>query len=123
MAAHRLLGKLLSGEGKDGQAIGAFREVIRLEPKDGTAHFVLGNALIRQGKLEDGANAFREVIRLDKTHAEGFCNLGRALRRLGRYAEALQQLEKGHELGSRREKWPYPSARWIEEARRLATGK
>ena len=29
----------------------------------------------------------------------------------------LASLERGHELGSRRKDWPYPSAQWVRECR------
>jgi hypothetical protein len=39
--------------------------------------------------------------------------------RLGRYAEALLELGRGHELGSRRPGWFNPSKQWIRETERL----
>ena len=51
-------------------------------------------------------------------HAESHCNLGIALRKQGEYTQALIALERGHELGSRRKDWRYPSAEWVSECRR-----
>jgi hypothetical protein len=51
-------------------------------------------------------------------HAESHCNLGHALWKQGEYTQALIALERGHELGSRRKDWPYPSAQWVRECRR-----
>jgi hypothetical protein len=42
-----------------------------------------------------------------------------ALRRVGRYPEALDELRRGHELGSRRPGWRYPSALWVRECEQL----
>jgi hypothetical protein len=35
------------------------------------------------------------------------------------FAAALEEVRKGHELGSKQPGWPYPSARWVQEAERL----
>jgi serine/threonine-protein kinase len=51
-------------------------------------------------------------------HAESHCNLGLALWRQGEFTQALIALERGHELGSRRKDWPYPSAQWVSVCRR-----
>jgi serine/threonine-protein kinase len=34
-------------------------------------------------------------------------------------AEALAHLKQGHQLGSKRPNWPYPSAQWVQHAERL----
>ena len=31
----------------------------------------------------------------------------------------VSSLERGHELGSRRKDWPYPSAEWVRQCREL----
>ena len=41
------------------------------------------------------------------------------MRDKGLFAEALSCLERGHELGSRRADWRYPSAQWVRDCRRL----
>jgi hypothetical protein len=45
--------------------------------------------------------------------------LGLALKSQGRFREALGSYRQGHELGSKRPGWGYPSADWISECRRL----
>src|SRR5262249_18879130 len=35
------------------------------------------------------------------------------------FAAAVASLKRGHELGSKNPRWPYPSARWLQEAERL----
>jgi hypothetical protein len=42
------------------------------------------------------------------------------LKRQGRFREALEEYRKGHELGSKRPDWRYPSAEWVRQAERLA---
>src|SRR5262249_15051275 len=47
------------------------------------------------------------------------CNLGGALEQKGLFAEALIYRRRGHELGSKRPRWPYPSAQWVRNCERL----
>jgi TPR repeat len=61
--------------------------------------------------------AYRKAIALEPDHAESHCNLGIALWHQGELAPALISLERGHELGSRRKDWRYPSAQWVRECR------
>ena len=42
------------------------------------------------------------------------------LKRQGRFREALEEYRKGHELGSKRPDWRYPSADWVRQAERMA---
>ena len=44
---------------------------------------------------------------------------GLALRSQGRYTEALAELRKGHELGSKQPGWTQPSAQWVAECEAL----
>jgi serine/threonine-protein kinase len=61
----------------------------------------------------------RAAIKIKPDDPEAHCNLGHALGRQGRFSDALAALRRGHELGSRTPNWPYPSAKWVREARRL----
>lgn len=47
--------------------------------------------------------------------------MGKSIRRRVQYAEEVDELRRGHELGSKRVDWPYPSASWVARAERLAT--
>jgi tetratricopeptide (TPR) repeat protein len=102
-------------------AIAAFREAIRLNPDLAEAHYNLGNALGRSGDRTGAVAAFREAIRSRSDLAEAHCNLAQMLYSLGQFRESLEEYLRGHELGSRRSDWSYPSAEWVENARRLAT--
>jgi hypothetical protein len=46
------------------------------------------------------------------------CWLGLALQGRGDLAEALEALERCHELGAATPDWPHPSQAWIDECRR-----
>jgi tetratricopeptide (TPR) repeat protein len=101
-------------------AIAAFHQVIALNPEDATAHYNLGLTLAKQGRWEERVAAYQAAIRINPAYAEAHCNLGQALLERGRFEEAVQHLRRGDELGRRNRHWPYPSARWVQDAERLA---
>ena len=117
--AHSNLGEALSQQGKLDEAIAEYRTAIRLQPDLAVAHYNLGNALKDQGKLDEAIAEYRTAIRLQPDYAEAHCNLGIFLQQQGAYTEGLEMLRKGHELGSRRPDWRYPSAQWVAEAERI----
>src|SRR5262245_22073523 len=122
-AALNALGCVLCDDKRDYDgAIACFRRAIELAPKDAQGHFHynLGNALRGKGQWDEAIACWRKAIALDPKYAEAHCNLGQALRSQGRFAEALASLQRGHELGSKRPGWPYPSAQWVRQARPLA---
>src|SRR5262249_50707944 len=100
-------------------AIAAFRRATEIDPKDAKAWYNLGNALHHHKDLPAAVEAFQQATHLDGNLAEAHCNLGLALRDLGRFAPALQALQQGHALGSRRPRWPYPSATWVKRCEQL----
>jgi tetratricopeptide (TPR) repeat protein len=113
------LGMTLAHLAKHQQAVAEYREAIRLQPDRTSAHYHLARSL-QSVRQEDGAMAeYLLAIRLAPDFAEAHCNLAELLRRHGRYAESLDEYKRGHELGSKRADWPYPSGRWVEEVRRL----
>jgi eukaryotic-like serine/threonine-protein kinase len=118
-AAHVNLGDLLKTRGRLADAGTEFRRAIDLDPKNATAHYNLGNVLRDQGRLDDAVAAYHRAIELQPDLAEAYCNLGFALRRKGAFAEAAAAMKRGHELGSRKPRWPYPSARWVDDTVRL----
>jgi tetratricopeptide (TPR) repeat protein len=112
---HYNVGLTLKDLGKLDDAIAAYRQAIRLRPAHATTHYSLGNILMAQGKNDDASAAFREAIRLRPNYPEALCNLSLLLRSRGQYAEALTLVRRGHELGTKRPGWKYPSARWIDQ--------
>src|SRR5262249_41381666 len=117
--AHHNLALTLRTQGKLEAAAAAFREALRLRPEAGW-HYNLGNVLAALEQLDGAASCFREAIRLDAGHAEAHCNLADVLRGQGRYAEALTLMRRGHELGSKKPGWKYPSAVWVRRAEEAA---
>jgi tetratricopeptide (TPR) repeat protein len=118
--AHFKLGVALQAKGQLDEAIAAYREVIRIDKSHWGAHYNLGNALKDRGQSDEAIAEYRETIRLKEDHAKAHCNLGHALRQQGEFGKALPELRRGHELGSREPKWPYPSAQWVQECEYLA---
>ena len=62
------------------------------------------------------SEAYTEAIRLRPGDADALCNLGHALLRVRRFEEAAAAFRRGHELGTKRANWTYPSLQWIEYA-------
>ena len=104
------------------EAIRTVREEIRLHPDDAEAHYHLGTLLQREGRGDDAIAELREAVRLEPSHPEALCNLGQALETQGLFEEALGYLRRGHEAGTKRGGWNYPSADWVAECKRLAAG-
>lgn len=121
-AAPRMnLGVALKEKGELKDAIAAIQEAARLDTTTAGITYELANTLGKDGQYDAAEAAFRETIRRDPTHPEAHCNLGQLLfRALNRPADALPFLRKGHELGSKRKDWRYPSARWVAECEKAA---
>jgi serine/threonine-protein kinase len=114
------LGDALQAQRKDEEAAAVARAAIRLKPDDAFAHFNLGLALAYQRKFDEAIVEYREAVRLRPEYAEAYCNLGCTLCVKGEYVQSLAETRKGHELGSKRPSWPYPSAEWVREREQLA---
>jgi serine/threonine-protein kinase len=118
--AHYNLGNALDARGRPDEAIDHYRQALRLDPRLAQAHNGLGNALSRTGRLNEAVRHYWQAFRLDPTDGRIHCNLGLAMLRQGHIAEGVARLKRGHELGSKDPRWPYPSGQWLEQAERLA---
>jgi hypothetical protein len=117
------LGNALSGKGYVDEAIACWRKAIKIDPKfpqAADAHYLLGVALSDKGRADEAIACYKMAIALDPNHAEAHCNLGYVLSSQGHFAESLAAYERGHELGSKRPNWRYPSAEWVRRTKRLA---
>jgi Flp pilus assembly protein TadD len=117
--AHYTLGQALARKGKSDAALAELRDAIRLAPGEAGFHYSLGHELSDRGDLDGAEASYRKAVRLDPEMAEAYCNLGHTLRRRGKLAEALAELRRGHELGSGRPDWSYPSAQWVAHCEHL----
>ncbi len=130
-AAFNNLGNALRELGRPKEAVAAFREAMRLGMDNEVTRYNLAIALERLGELEQAVATYRSALKRREDAAEVHCNLGLLLQRRGRLKEALRHLKRGHELGSARPDWPYPSAQWVrrceqmleQETRWLSGGK
>ncbi len=118
--AHTNLGNALKNQGKRDEAATEFRAAIRLEPNNAQARYILAGDLRERGKLDEAVAEYRTAIRLQPDFAEAHCNLAGVLKSQGDFAGSLEMYRKGHELGSRRQGWRYPSAQWVADAESLA---
>jgi tetratricopeptide (TPR) repeat protein len=118
--AHNNLGTALRAKGLLGEAIREYRAAITLDPNYAMAHYNLGNALGDKQQLVEAIKEYHAAIKIDPKFAEAHCNLGHALSRHGEFAAALEALRRGHELGSAKAGWTYPSATWVQQVRSLA---
>ncbi len=81
----------------------------------------LGTALLRsRNNNVESELCLQRAVKLQPEWPEARINLGLAIQRQGRYAEALDLIKSGHELGIKKKDWAYPSAQWLVEAEALA---
>ncbi len=113
---HLDLALALQNVGKHDEAIECFRKTVALDPTKFIAHYNLGWEHQDKHRWDEAIASYRKTIELDPTHAEAHCNLAMCLQNKGRLAEALQIMRCGHELGSKRAGWAYPSAEWVRTA-------
>ena len=69
--------------------------------------------------MDEAVFAFCHAIELKPDYAEAHYTLANALSLQGDFARALAAAQWGHELGSRRPDWVYPSAEWVKRCQRL----
>src|SRR5262249_57404334 len=73
------LGQALMRQRKLDEAIAAFREAIRIDPKFALAYNNLGRALNEQKKVPEAVDAYRKAIATDPKFADAHNNLGALL--------------------------------------------
>jgi tetratricopeptide (TPR) repeat protein len=103
-----------------GKAIDEYREALRLQKNNPDVNYNYARALRENLRPEEAIAAYRTTIRLKEDYAEAHCNLARLLLEKGHFREAAKEYRRGHELGSRRPKWRYPSEGWLREAELVA---
>jgi tetratricopeptide (TPR) repeat protein len=73
------------------------------------------NLAFGKGDLHGAIAEYRAAIRFKKDYAEAHCNLGHTLRDQGQFAEALEELRRGHDFGSKDPRLP----QWVKDCERL----
>jgi Flp pilus assembly protein TadD len=77
---------VLAAQGKTDEAVAAYRESIRLNPKSPEAHNNMGILLVKQGKMDIAIAALQTACQLKPDHADALKNLAKACRKAGRKA-------------------------------------
>jgi tetratricopeptide (TPR) repeat protein len=113
---HTNLGNAVAMRGPLDEAIACYQKAIALNPKLALSHYNLGKAMSLKGRDDEAIACYRTALALDPNHPETYCNLGAALGGRGQFAESLALLKRGHELGTKRPGWSYPSAQWVRQA-------
>lgn len=81
-------GVILTDQGHVAEAIGKYREALRLQPEYREALMNLGLLLTRSGRAGEAIPVLERLVAIDPGHAGAHLNLGNALQSLGRSAEA-----------------------------------
>ena len=96
--AHNNLGNLLLDRGDLDEAIGHYRQVLKLKPDHAKAYTNLGNALLKQNKFDEAIRHYNQSLRLNPNLAPTYYNLSNALLKQGSSDEAVEAAEKACEL-------------------------
>jgi len=86
--AHYNLGLALDLQGRPAEALGHYREALRLRPEFAEAHVGLGIVLTKNRRFADAERHFQEASRLPPGSFDARANLGNVLAAQGRYEEA-----------------------------------
>jgi Flp pilus assembly protein TadD len=87
-------GLLLAGEGRDAEAVKAFRQALSIRPDWAEAHSLLGSTLVRAGNFSEAEAELRKAITLKPDYAEGWNFLGEFLKERGKEQEAQDAFKK-----------------------------
>jgi serine/threonine protein kinase/Tfp pilus assembly protein PilF len=118
--AHNNLGLALCDKKDVDGAIREFHVALQIEPNYASARYNLGLALHEKKDLDGAVREFHAAVQIDPNHALAHWNLGNTLLQLGEIRDALAELRRGHELGSKNPGWPIPSAEIVRQCERLA---
>ncbi len=95
---HNNYANVLKEEERYEEAIGHFKEALRIRPKSAEVYSNLGGALGRAGRAEEEIECYRKALELKGDFAVGHYNLAAALSRQGKRDEAIAEYRKALEL-------------------------
>jgi Flp pilus assembly protein TadD len=119
MAAHARLAFALSHSGQIDEAIRVYRDAIKRFPNNAFLHYNLAHLLQPFDQSDEVKSLYQRAIAIDPGYAQAYCNLGMWMRDRGDFQAARDHLKRGHELGSVRTDWGYPSDRWLRDCEQL----
>lgn len=76
------------------QAVGTFKQAIKLKPSDAEIHYYLGEAYLGLEQYKEAIKSYKQAVKLRPGYADAYNNLGLAYLRSGQYAEAVKSFEK-----------------------------
>ena len=91
---HYNFGTYLGWRGRTGEAVGALRKAVEINPFHADSHSNLGHLLAQLGKSAEAEKHMRLAIRHQPNFRLPHFNLGRLLLTQGRYEEAVRHLHK-----------------------------
>src|SRR2546422_787483 len=91
--AHNNLGYALDRQGRLAEAIGHYRQALRIKPDYAEAHNNVGQALDRQGKPAEAIDHYQTALRIKPNYADPHTNWGAALAQQGSLAEAIDHYQ------------------------------
>jgi tetratricopeptide (TPR) repeat protein len=93
---YALLGLVYTAEKNYDEALAAFQQGLKLNPKSTGIRNDLGNLYVVQGKIDLAEKEFREVVHLDPTDSDGNYNLSLVLLAKKQPTEAIACLQRIH---------------------------
>jgi Flp pilus assembly protein TadD len=86
------LGVVLERQGLPDEAVEAYRNAVKLDPKSASAQYNLGSSLARSGRFAEAESHLRKAIKADPTNPAPHQALAQVLEKLGRSDEARTEL-------------------------------
>jgi tetratricopeptide (TPR) repeat protein len=87
-------------QGRNEEAIRAYKRAIQLRPNSSEAYNKLGDAYFFGGRFEEAIASYKEAARIHPDDAEAYYNLGLAYIETGDRASALAQAKRLDSLDS-----------------------
>jgi Flp pilus assembly protein TadD len=91
-------GLMLAGEGREAEAVRAFRQALGIRPDWAEARSLLGSTLFRAGNYAEAEVELRKAVTLKPDYAEGWNFLGEFLKARGKEQEAQEAFKKAKQF-------------------------
>ena len=91
-------GLMLAGEGREAEAVRAFRQALSIRPDWAEAHSLLGSILFKAGNYPEAEVELRKAVTLKPDYAEGWNFLGEFLKAQGKERESQEAFKKAQQF-------------------------